>query len=880
MRLWITDFGLAHMASPGSNAGGNLTMTGDLVGTLRYMSPEQALAKRALVDHRTDIYSLGVTLYELLTLEPAIPGRDRQELLRQIAFEEPKPPRRINKSIPGELETIVLKAIEKNPEDRYATAQELADDLERYLKDEPIRAKRPTPMQRARKWSRRHQAAVRAAVVCLSVTLIALGSAIGWAVRDRLARDEGLDRAVDRILDDEAAPLIKEGKWHEALAAVQRADRLLAAADRAERPARLLDLQRELSLAERLEEIYGEPMRALKTNVFISSGDETGIPQYQAEPESSDEQFFQGQKQDQRFAQEFQDFGINVEALAPTEAAARIRQTSIRLALIQALDEWAGMRKRARGENDLFWKKLIEVAQLADPDDWRNRFRAALLRRDRPELEKLADTVPIKDVPPATASLLAFALKDLGAIDKAMTVLRVAHRHHAEDFWLNNSLGWLSRDVLLQRRYDDALRYFTAAAILRPHSGHAHWDLAVTLERYGNQDEAIAEYTKAIEMAPSNAVIFNSRGDLYRKLRQHDRALADYSKAVDLKPDFAEAWWDRATAYADLHQYDKALADQNKALELDPNNPWVWHNRGHIHEAMEQPTKALADFSQAVALDAKNTRHWHCRANAHSKLAQFDQAVEDFTKILELATKDPITSGRAWYGRAQAFADLGQWDKAIADFSKAEVGDSSVSCFCALIRLQLGDLPGYRAICTDTLKRRLHDYGGQILVAYIARWTVWPFVLIADSTTDWDRLVEVAQATLREDPFMGGNDDGLTLGAALYRAGRFAQAVERLKLTNCAWEQAKIKPATNYSPSYCWFFLAMAHHRLSHDEEARQWLDKATKQMEQETQNKGLAWYRRLTLQLLCREAEEMMTLQEEKNHHKDTKDTKKKASN
>ena len=83
--LWITDFGLAHCQS---QAG--LTMSGDLVGTLRYMSPEQALAKRVLIDHRTDVYSLGVTLYELLTLEPAYRGSDRQELLRQIAFEEPR----------------------------------------------------------------------------------------------------------------------------------------------------------------------------------------------------------------------------------------------------------------------------------------------------------------------------------------------------------------------------------------------------------------------------------------------------------------------------------------------------------------------------------------------------------------------------------------------------------------------------------------------------------------------------------------------------------------------------------------------------------------------------------------------------------------------
>jgi serine/threonine protein kinase len=166
LRLWVTDFGLAHCQS---QAG--LTMTGDLVGTLRYMSPEQALAQRVTIDHRTDVYSLGATLYELLTLEPAFPGRDRQELLRQIAFEEPCRPRQHNRAVPAELETIVLKALEKNPADRYATAQELADDLKRFLKDEPIRARRPSLPQRVRKWARRHRPLVASVIVATAVVL-------------------------------------------------------------------------------------------------------------------------------------------------------------------------------------------------------------------------------------------------------------------------------------------------------------------------------------------------------------------------------------------------------------------------------------------------------------------------------------------------------------------------------------------------------------------------------------------------------------------------------------------------------------------------------------------------------------------------------------
>jgi tetratricopeptide (TPR) repeat protein len=171
--LWVTDFGLAHCQS---QAG--LTMTGDLVGTLRYMSPEQALGQRVAVDHRTDVYSLGATLYELLALQPAFPGTDRQELLRQIAFEEPRSPRRVNRAVPVELETIVIKAMQKFPADRYATAQELADDLRRFVEDKPIRARRTTLVQRLRRWLRRHTPAVTVGLVAtallLLVTVVAL----------------------------------------------------------------------------------------------------------------------------------------------------------------------------------------------------------------------------------------------------------------------------------------------------------------------------------------------------------------------------------------------------------------------------------------------------------------------------------------------------------------------------------------------------------------------------------------------------------------------------------------------------------------------------------------------------------------------------------
>lgn len=177
--VWVTDFGLAQVAS---DVG--LTQTGDLLGTLRYMSPEQAAGRRQPVDHRTDVYSLGATLYEMLTLQPLFPGQDRPALLHQILHEDPRPLRQLDRAIPVELETIVLKSLSKLPSERYATAGDMAADLRRFLNEIPIHARRPQLIDRVRKWMRRHPTYVAAAVFLL------IAGSIGMAVTTAIVAAE------------------------------------------------------------------------------------------------------------------------------------------------------------------------------------------------------------------------------------------------------------------------------------------------------------------------------------------------------------------------------------------------------------------------------------------------------------------------------------------------------------------------------------------------------------------------------------------------------------------------------------------------------------------------------------------------------------------
>jgi len=196
--VWVTDFGLAQVT-----ADAGLTQTGDLVGTLRYMSPEQAAGRRVPIDHRTDVYSLGATLYELLTLQPIFSAQDRPALLQQIFNDDPKPLHQWNRAIPHELETIVMKATAKSPTDRYATAADMASDLRRFLEERPILARRPTVVDRVRKWMRRHPAFVRAALVLLIFGTVGLAVSRSLIAHEQSETKAALVRENERAIEAE-----------------------------------------------------------------------------------------------------------------------------------------------------------------------------------------------------------------------------------------------------------------------------------------------------------------------------------------------------------------------------------------------------------------------------------------------------------------------------------------------------------------------------------------------------------------------------------------------------------------------------------------------------------------------------------------------------
>jgi serine/threonine protein kinase/tetratricopeptide (TPR) repeat protein len=578
-RLWVTDFGLAQIQNDA-----RLTQTGDLVGTLRYMSPEQALAKRVVLDHRTDVYSLGATLYELFTLQPAYGGSDRQELLRQIAFEESMPPRRLSKAVPAELETIVLKAMEKNPEDRYATAKDLADDLRRFLEDRPIRARRPSPLQRLHKWGRRHRAAVWAAAACLLVVLVTLGGTAGWVMSARAYRQREAERKVTEALKAskrgmrDGNPSDPDLMW--ALRQVEA--QLDGGAVGPELEGRVRQLLKDAAMLAHLEKFR------LGETVLID--------------------------------QLFRDYGIDVEALEAEEAAALVRDSAIREHLVTGLDEWA---RKIMWQNDekgrQQMRRVVAVARQVDQDPWRDRLRDLMLSRDVGGVEQLARSAPVEELSAATLGLLARLVVQSGErmldpregwpadhLPESVQLLRRAQRCFPADYWINiclaEALG--QRPSLECRR--EAVGFCRVAVALRPQNPAHSIGLGGYLRAAGEPAEAEAIYRKLSE--------YSLLGDVLLEQGKAAEAEAAYRKALEADSTQMGAAWDKIhdawvqqgkPPEAVRKEEEAFIRRQFKAWEDATTKPsrsthfglglWLYH-RGKLAEAE-------AAFRKAIDLD-------------------------------------------------------------------------------------------------------------------------------------------------------------------------------------------------------------------------------------------------------------------------------------
>jgi eukaryotic-like serine/threonine-protein kinase len=689
--LWVTDFGLAHVHS---QAG--LTMTGDLVGTLRYMSPEQALAKRVIVDHRTDIYSLGATLYELLTLEPVFPGSDRQELLRQIAFEEPRPPRRVNKAIPAELETIVLKAMEKNPADRYGTSQELADDLRRHLGDKAILAKRPSLAQRTRRWGRRHKPVVWSVAVSAVVLLIL--AVVGLTVSNlRIAHEQALTkvqrdeaeanfRKARQAVDDQFTlvsqstlfeapglqPLRKDLleralKYYldfleqrpddpelqaEIAAAHLRLYQIHEAIEGPYNPGAMQQLEKGVEIVEQLLREQGRDARLYLRLAGFTKG---GRPLYgvyiapAAQPPAFVliplfqrianiwEDFVQDNPAEVGFRSDLATFYFALQEWQasvgqPAEAMANIRKS---LAIREKLARQNPKAHEYRSQlAETHQSFALRLQQTGPPDAVENHFYRALELR-----QELADEC--RDVPHYRL-MLAVSLKDCGD-----WLGRTGRPKEAEETYRKGLI--VQEELVVEFPQTPVYRHILAA--IYESLGHVLRDAGKTDKAEKAYREALKNWNVLAEKFPTN---FNYRVPyssfclclLLEASHRDEEADRIFRKVLDFKPDTPDgqnylAWVLAARPYPRFSDPKRALELAKKAIQQAPDAGYIWNTLGLAHyrngnwpEAVEALEKSMQLGSGGDSFDR------FLLAMTHWRLGDKEQARKWYSLAVQWTEKN------------------------------------------------------------------------------------------------------------------------------------------------------------------------------------------------------------------------------------------------
>jgi serine/threonine-protein kinase len=630
LRPYVMDFGLARDWNDGS------TVTGAVMGTPQYMSPEQARGEVSRLDRRSDVYSLGATLYSVLTGHPPIPGGNGLEVLNNVLKLEPRPPRAVDPNIPSDLEAIALKCLEKERSARYDSARALAEELDRFLAGEPVGARSNRAWYRLRKKLRKHRLVASVVAVAAVLVLLALGQAglarRETAVRERLARR--FTESVERI---------------EALARYSDLSRLHdTRADRRVIRARMAALEAEIQDAG--EHAVGPGHYALGRG-YLALGDEA-------------------------------------RARESLEAAWKHGFREPRVAYALAL---------VMGHH--YQEQLLEAERLRDAERREARKREVERRYREPALAYLRQSEGA-EVPSAAyvAALLAFyenrwdeALSLLDTLGTELSWFHEAPKLRGDILLARAMRHWNQgeRERALadfeagRKAYAEAAAIGESVASIHTAQGELEYG-ALILELYG-KGEVTPHYTQALQSVSRALVAMPEHYDarvlesrLHRKLAEHQRNLGDYSETLPRK----------------------AVTAARGALELEPSRSkarlelgqsyWIWGNvrESHSLDPREQLRKAVEsfegiapeerdqDFLLNLGLVYKTWADYEEQVGA-DPLPAYGKSIESYLAAIQHDAQVPegwINLGIGYYARAthpRAPAPDGDLTQALAALDKA-----------------------------------------------------------------------------------------------------------------------------------------------------------------------------------------------------------------
>ncbi len=646
----ITDFGLAKVLLEDAEAMRDATRTGESIGTPRYMAPEQAAGQQARIGPATDVYALGTLLYECLTGQVPFVSTSAVETMDKIRSEEPVSPRRLQRSIPRDLETICLTCLHKEPSRRYSSAQALSEDLRRFLRGEPVRA-RPTPAwERVWKWGRRHPAHAALVAVGFLLAFTFLGAIV---VHNRL---EAKRLAELRI---EVSMLMQEGQ------------EALELRDEDTAQARFRDA---------LIKVQGEP--TLRDY-------ETGIAGWLDHSRRAANQQRWSQRIPPREFDELRDEAILLSLLLdplrqePIRLARQAIQTALELTIAGDSAFHEEREQLILLDADLVSLESDSARALVRLDEAKGHSsrhfherRAMYLERMGRAAEADGERLRAKQCPPTNPATARFH----SGVDQLRRREFDSARHHFDKVLDSAPEHFMARFCLAvcfvhQNRPAEAKVALTACLAQRPRFVWSYLFRGQASLRSGDTNEAIQDFQRGLDSSPPDSARFallTNKGLLHLQLQQVDQAQDMLEQATTLFPLESSGWENRARVGAWQGRWAEAERHFEKAISLAPKRPGVYRTRSVCYRNAKKWSDALADLDKALGCDSTSSPVRAAdQVDRAGLLLHLDRIAEALQATQEaLRTKED--DAEAWRLRAEILFRLRHYPEAIAAIDRCK----------------------------------------------------------------------------------------------------------------------------------------------------------------------------------------------------------------